>query len=55
MSEDVPQNALFVCFGGMSNVGILSGLASLEAIRKLPPGKQEFSAWEDYPPRRLLY
>jgi uncharacterized metal-binding protein len=39
MSEDVPHNALFVCFGGMSNVGILSGLASLEAIRQLPPGK----------------
>ena len=39
MSENVPQNALFVCFGGMSNVGVLSGLASLEAIQKLPPGK----------------
>lgn len=31
MSE-LPDTALFVCFGGMSNVGTLTGLAGLEAV-----------------------
>ena len=35
----VPENALFVCFGCMSNVGTLTGLAGLEAIKRLAPGK----------------
>jgi len=30
---------MFVCFGGMSNVDILSGLASLEALQKIPEEK----------------
>jgi len=34
-----PTNALFVCFGGMSNVGTLTGLASLEVVRQAGPGK----------------
>ncbi len=37
--SNVPENALFVCFGGMSNVGTLTGLASLEAVRQAGPGK----------------
>lgn len=39
MSSDVPENALFVCFGGMSNVGVLSGLAALEAVKQAGPEK----------------
>jgi uncharacterized metal-binding protein len=36
---DVPQTALFVCFGGMSNVGTLTGLAGLEAVRRANSGQ----------------
>jgi len=39
MGNNVPDNALFVCFGGMSNVGTLTGLAGLEAVRQVEPGK----------------
>jgi len=39
MSNRVPENALFVCFGGLSNVGTLTGLAALEVERKLGPDK----------------
>lgn len=39
MSNGVPKNALFVCFGGMSNVGTLTGLAGLEATRRAEPGE----------------
>jgi uncharacterized metal-binding protein len=39
MSNTVPENALFVCFGGMSNVGVLTGLAGLQAVRQVEPGK----------------
>ena len=39
MSNQVPENALFVCFGGMSNVGVLTGLAGLQAVRQVEPGK----------------
>jgi uncharacterized metal-binding protein len=37
--ENVPENALFVCFGAMSNVGMLTGLAALEAVKQVEPGK----------------
>ena len=30
-----PETALFVCFGGMSNVGTLTGLAGLEVMKQL--------------------
>ena len=30
---------MFVCFGGMSNVGTLSGLAGLEVMREVTPQK----------------
>lgn len=39
MAEKVPENALFVCFGAMSNVGMMTGLAAIEAVRRVPPGK----------------
>jgi len=40
MSENnIPENALFVCFGGMSNVGTMTGLAGLEAVRQVEPGQ----------------
>jgi uncharacterized metal-binding protein len=39
MGNNVPDNALFVCFGGMSNVGMLTGLAGLEAVKQLEPGQ----------------
>jgi uncharacterized metal-binding protein len=39
MSNGLPDNALFVCFGGMSNVGTLTGLAGLEAVKQAGPGK----------------
>ena len=39
MSNKVPQNALFVCFGCLSNVGTLTGLAGLEAVKQAGPGK----------------
>jgi uncharacterized metal-binding protein len=29
------QTALFVCFGGMSNVGVLTGLAGLEVMKQV--------------------
>lgn len=35
----VPKNALFVCFGCMSNVGTLTGVAGLEAVKRSEPGK----------------
>lgn len=39
MSNQVPENALFVCFGGMSNVGVLTGLAGLQAVQQVEAGK----------------
>jgi len=33
-NNNIPENALFVCFGGMSNVGTLTGLAGLQAVRQ---------------------
>jgi uncharacterized metal-binding protein len=41
MAQNVPENALFVCFGGMSNVGVLTGLAGLEAARRAGPDKAQ--------------
>lgn len=35
MAEDGSRNALFVCFGCMSNVGMLTGLAGLEVIQRV--------------------
>jgi len=35
--EKVPENALFVCFGAMSSAGALTGVAVLEAMKKLDP------------------
>ena len=37
--ENVPENALFVCFGAMSSAGTLTGVAALEAMKKLNPKK----------------
>lgn len=39
MAENVPENALFVCFGAMSNVGMMTGLAAIEAVKQVDPGK----------------
>ncbi len=39
MAENVPDNALFVCFGAMSNVGMMTGLAAIEAVKQVDPGK----------------
>jgi uncharacterized metal-binding protein len=39
MPDQLPENALFVCFGGMSNVGTLTGLAGLEAVKQAGPDK----------------
>lgn len=36
---DILQTALFVCFGGMSHVGTLTGLAGLEAMRRVKAGR----------------
>jgi hypothetical protein len=33
-NNNIPENALFVCFGGMSNVGTPTGLAGLQAVRQ---------------------
>jgi len=38
-ANPVPKNALFVCFGAMSNVGTLTGLAALEVVRSSEPGQ----------------
>lgn len=38
-TNNVPETALFVCFGGMSNVGVLTGLAGLEVMKQL--GRQK--------------
>lgn len=37
--EVVPENALFVCFGIMSSSGTLTGIAVLEAMKRLDPKK----------------
>jgi len=37
VNDNIPQNALFVCFGGMSNVGTLTGLTALEAVKQVGP------------------
>ena len=37
--EHVPENAIFCCFGCMSSVGTLTGVAALEAYRKLDKEK----------------
>ena len=37
--EHVPENAIFCCFGCMSSVGTLTGVAVLEAYRKLDKEK----------------
>lgn len=39
MPENGPESALFVCFGAMSNVGMMTGLAAIEAVKQLEPGK----------------
>lgn len=39
MSNKVPENALFVCFGCLSNVGTLTGLAGLEVVKQVGPDK----------------
>lgn len=38
-TSGTPETALFVCFGGMSNVGTLTGLAGLEVMKQL--GRQK--------------
>jgi uncharacterized metal-binding protein len=35
MNGNVPENALFVCFGCLSNVGTLTGLAGMEVVRQV--------------------
>jgi len=37
--EEIPENALFVCFGAMSSSGTLTGIAVLEAMKVLDPKK----------------
>jgi uncharacterized metal-binding protein len=37
--EYVPENAIFCCFGCMSSVGTLTGVAMLEAYKKLDKEK----------------
>lgn len=37
--EHVPDNAIFCCFGCMSSVGTLTGMAMLEAYKKLDKEK----------------
>jgi uncharacterized metal-binding protein len=37
MSQQAPHNALFVCFGCLSNVGTLTGLAGLEVVKEVGP------------------
>jgi len=39
MAENVPETALFVCFRAMSNVGMMTGLASIEAVKQVEKGK----------------
>ena len=34
-SGNAPETALFVCFGGMSNTGMLTGLAGLEVMKQV--------------------
>jgi hypothetical protein len=33
--ENVPENALFVCFGAMSSSGTLTGIAVLEGVKRI--------------------
>lgn len=39
MSENGLDTALYVCFGATSNVGAMTGLAALEALKRVEPGK----------------
>lgn len=34
MIENIPETALFVCFGAMSNAGMMTGLATIEAVKQ---------------------
>lgn len=53
MSNKVRENALFVCFGGLSNVGTMTGLAGLEVVKQVGPDKAcIFSAWARWLRRR---
>jgi uncharacterized metal-binding protein len=36
-AHNVPRNALFLCFGCLSNVGTLTGLAGLEVVKEVGP------------------
>ncbi|MHA1273594.1 MAG: putative zinc-binding protein [Promethearchaeota archaeon] len=38
-TKNVPENALFCCFGCMSSVGTLTGVAMLEAYKRLDHDK----------------
>jgi len=37
--EHVPENAIFCCFGCMSSAGTLTGMAALEAYKRLDKEK----------------
>jgi hypothetical protein len=42
MTENVPESALLACFGAMSNVGMMSGLEAIEALKQVEHGKAGF-------------
>jgi hypothetical protein len=50
-NNNIPENALFVCFSGMPNKGSLTGLASLQAVRRLNRTRLVFFAWAGCQPR----
>jgi len=44
------ENVIFSCFGGASNTGITSGLASLDAVKELGLTKAAIMCLGDYQP-----
>ena len=44
------ENVIFSCYGGASNTGITSALASLEAVKNWDCKKRQSCAWGDCPP-----
>jgi len=42
MTENVPESALLACFGAMSNVGMMTGLEAIEALKQVEHGKAGF-------------
>lgn len=53
MTENVSDAALFVCFVVVSNVGMMTGLAAIEAMKQVEPGKESIFCLGGFPTQAL--